>query len=71
MSFDGDRCGDPATPTLDDWWLKADGRDLHDWLISREPGLIVNERVKRGLGLGDVECCASRRSATRYAASTR
>ncbi|MFI6931052.1 alpha-L-fucosidase [Streptomyces sp. NPDC050287] len=54
--FDGDWCGNPATPTLDDWWIKSDGQDLYDWLISRKPSLIVNERVKRDLGLGDFQC---------------
>ncbi|CCK26017.1 glycosyl hydrolase [Streptomyces davaonensis JCM 4913] len=51
--FDGDWSGEPAEPTLADWWLKADGVDLYNWLIARKPGLIVNERVKRDLGLGD------------------
>ncbi|NRQ32413.1 glycosyl hydrolase [Nonomuraea sp. NN258] len=54
--FDGDWCANPATPTLDDWWTEADGRDLYDWLLAVKPSLIVNERVKRGLGLGDFEC---------------
>ncbi|MFD7278632.1 alpha-L-fucosidase [Streptomyces sp. NPDC059862] len=54
--FDGDWCGNPSTPTLDDWWIKSDGQALYDWLISRKPGLIVNERVKRDLGLGDFMC---------------
>ncbi|MGQ4386966.1 alpha-L-fucosidase [Streptomyces sp. SAS_270] len=54
--FDGDWCGNPATPTLDDWWVKADGEDLYNWLISRKPSLVVNERVKRDLGLGDFQC---------------
>ncbi|WP_405718156.1 alpha-L-fucosidase [Streptomyces sp. NBC_01537] len=54
--FDGDWCGNPSTPTLDDWWIKSDGQDLYNWLISRKPGLIVNERVKRDLGLGDFAC---------------
>jgi alpha-L-fucosidase len=51
--FDGDWSGEPSSPTLRDWWLKSDGIDLYDWLIARKPGLIVNERVKRDLGLGD------------------
>ncbi|NUQ99283.1 MAG: twin-arginine translocation signal domain-containing protein [Streptomyces sp.] len=51
--FDGDWSGEPASPTLQDWWLKSDGVDLYNWLIARKPGLIVNERVKRDLGLGD------------------
>ncbi len=51
--FDGDWFGEPAAPTLQDWWLKSDGVDLYNWLIARKPGLVVNERVKRDLGLGD------------------
>ncbi|WP_030324775.1 alpha-L-fucosidase [Streptomyces sp. NRRL B-3229] len=51
--FDGDWFGEPASPTLQDWWLKSDGLDLYNWLIARKPGLVVNERVKRDLGLGD------------------
>ncbi|MEU9230284.1 alpha-L-fucosidase [Streptomyces massasporeus] len=54
--FDGDWCRDEPTPTLAHWWTKADGEDLYNWLIDRKPGLIVNERVKRGLGLGDFLC---------------
>ncbi|QNP75261.1 alpha-L-fucosidase [Streptomyces roseirectus] len=54
--FDGDWCGNPATPTPDDWWIERDGQDLYDWLISRKPDLVVNERVKRDLGLGDFMC---------------
>ncbi|MFI0539573.1 alpha-L-fucosidase [Streptomyces sp. WSLK1-3] len=51
--FDGDWFGEPSSPTLQDWWLKSDGVDLYDWLIARKPQLVVNERVKRDLGLGD------------------
>ncbi|KUO14814.1 alpha-L-fucosidase [Streptomyces dysideae] len=51
--FDGDWCADPSSPTLEDWWVKADGEDLYSWLMARKPGLIVNERVKRDVGLGD------------------
>jgi alpha-L-fucosidase len=51
--FDGDWFGEPSSPTLQDWWLKSDGVDLYNWLIARKPGLVVNERVKRDLGLGD------------------
>jgi len=54
--FDGDWCANPATPTLTDWWTQADGVDLYNWLIARKPGLIVNERVKRDVGLGDFAC---------------
>ncbi|MFE2411713.1 alpha-L-fucosidase [Kitasatospora sp. NPDC059408] len=54
--FDGDWCGNPATPTLTDWWTSADGIDLYNYLIGLKPGLIVNERVKRDQGLGDFAC---------------
>ncbi|WP_238005988.1 alpha-L-fucosidase [Dactylosporangium sp. AC04546] len=54
--FDGDWCANAAAPTADDWWTEADGQDLYNWLLARKPVLIVNERVKRGLGLGDFEC---------------
>jgi alpha-L-fucosidase len=56
MWFDGDWCVDRATPTTADWWNKADGQDLYNWLIARKPGLVVNERVKRDTGLGDFMC---------------
>jgi alpha-L-fucosidase len=51
--FDGDWFGEPASPTLTDWWTKADGEELYQWLIARKPNLIVNERVKRDHVLGD------------------
>jgi alpha-L-fucosidase len=54
--FDGDWCGNPSSPTLTDWWTKPDGEDLYGWLMARKPGLVVNERVKRDLGLGDFAC---------------
>ncbi|MCD9879952.1 alpha-L-fucosidase [Streptomyces guryensis] len=54
--FDGDWCGNPSTPTLTDWWTQSDGADLYNWLISRKPSLVVNERVKRDVGLGDFAC---------------
>ncbi|WP_329438755.1 alpha-L-fucosidase [Streptomyces canus] len=51
--FDGDWFGEPAGPTLENWWLEADGVDLYNWLMARKPNLIVNERVKRDHRLGD------------------
>ncbi|GAB3169079.1 alpha-L-fucosidase [Myceligenerans halotolerans] len=51
--FDGDWFAEPSSPTPEDWWLESDGVDLYNWLIARKPDLIVNERVKRDLGLGD------------------
>lgn len=51
--FDGDWFAEPSSPSLQDWWLRSDGVDLYNWLIARKPGLVVNERVKRDLGLGD------------------
>jgi alpha-L-fucosidase len=53
--FDGDWFNEPSSATLQDWWLEADGVDLYNWLISRKPGLIVNERVKRGHRLADYD----------------
>ncbi|MDH6221727.1 alpha-L-fucosidase [Streptomyces pseudovenezuelae] len=53
--FDGDWFNEPPSATLQDWWLEADGADLYSWLISRKPGLIVNERVKRGHRLADYD----------------
>lgn len=54
--FDGDWCPNPSTPTLSAWWTKDDGEDLYGWLMARKPNLVVNERVKRDLGLGDFAC---------------
>ncbi|MDJ0385342.1 alpha-L-fucosidase [Streptomyces sp. G-G2] len=54
--FDGDWGGNPASPTLTDWWTSADGIDLYNWLIGIKPSLIINERVKRDVGLGDFAC---------------
>ncbi|GAA1189128.1 alpha-L-fucosidase [Kitasatospora gansuensis] len=51
--FDGDWFAEPASPTLEDWWVRSDGVDLYNWLIARKPNLVVNERVKREFGLGD------------------
>ncbi|WP_327699247.1 alpha-L-fucosidase [Streptomyces sp. NBC_00459] len=53
--FDGDWFNEPASATLEHWWLESDGVDLYNWLIARKPGLIVNERVKRGHRLGDYD----------------
>jgi len=56
MWFDGDWCANQNPPTLTDWWNKNDGQDLYDYLIGLDSTLIINERVKRGFGLGDFEC---------------
>jgi alpha-L-fucosidase len=56
MWFDGDWCADHDSPTLNDWWVKTDGQSLYDYLIGLKSTLIVNERVKRDLGLGDFTC---------------
>src|SRR5258707_7763977 len=53
MWFDGDWCANPASPTLTDWWIESDGLNLYNYLLGLKPSLIVNERVKRGFGLGD------------------
>jgi alpha-L-fucosidase len=54
--FDGDWCGNPNPATLNNWWVHADATNLYSFLLSLKPDLVVNERVKRGLGLGDFEC---------------
>lgn len=51
--FDGDWFAEPASPTLDDWWLSSDGLDLYNYLKSLKPTVVINERVKRDFGLGD------------------
>jgi len=45
--FDGD-WGDEQW-----WWTEADGRALYRYVRSLKPSIIVNERVRRGRGLGD------------------
>lgn len=51
--FDGDWFAEPANPTLENWWLGADGQDLYNYVKSVKPTIVINERVKRDLGLGD------------------
>jgi alpha-L-fucosidase len=51
--FDGDWFGEPASPTVQDWWLSSDGQDLYNFVKSKSSTVIVNERVKRDFGLGD------------------
>jgi alpha-L-fucosidase len=51
--FDGDWFNEPSSPTLDHWWLAADGQDLYNFVKSKKSTIIVNERVKRDFGLGD------------------
>jgi alpha-L-fucosidase len=51
--FDGDWCGNPPTPKPTDWWIESDGIDLYNYVRSLKSDIIVNERVKRDLGLGD------------------
>jgi alpha-L-fucosidase len=54
--FDGDWCKDLDPPTLSNWWNKADAVDLYNYVTSLDPNIIVNERVKRDLNLGDFSC---------------
>jgi alpha-L-fucosidase len=54
--FDGDWCKDENPPTLFDWWNKKDAEDLYAYIMKLDPTIIVNERVKRDLGLGDFMC---------------
>jgi len=51
--FDGDWFAEPASPTLQDWWLSSDGQDLYNFVKSKKNTILVNERVKRDFGLGD------------------
>jgi alpha-L-fucosidase len=54
--FDGDWDLNLTPVTLTDWWNAADGRDLYNYVVSLDSTILVNERVKRGAGLGDYEC---------------
>jgi alpha-L-fucosidase len=54
--FDGDWCQDMATPNTNQWWIKTDATNLYNYVTGLKPDMIVNERVKRELGLGDFEC---------------
>jgi alpha-L-fucosidase len=45
--FDGDESG---------WWNASDGQSLYSYLKGLSPNLVINERVKRGNGLGDFDC---------------
>ena len=54
--FDGDWCLNNDSINLSQWWTAKDGIDLYNYLITINPKLVVNERVKRGHGLGDYEC---------------
>jgi len=51
--FDGDWCHDYNPPTAKQWWNSQDGQDLYDYVLSLKPDIIINERIKRDLGLGD------------------
>lgn len=54
--FDGDWSRSNRKPTLENWWTKADGIDLYDYMKSLSSDIVVNERVCRSFGLGDFEC---------------
>lgn len=56
MWFDGTWMGNNKKPTLSDWWTKADGKDLYQYMKKISPNIIVNERVCNGFGLGDFDC---------------
>ncbi|MFD5540865.1 alpha-L-fucosidase [Streptomyces sp. NPDC127079] len=43
---------DPDWWTLADWWTQPDGVDPYNWLTSKWPNVVINERVKRDFGLG-------------------
>ena len=54
--FDGDWFPERNPQTLTDWWNANDGRDLYNFCLSLKPNLVINERVKRDMGLGDYLC---------------
>lgn len=54
--FDGDWCENKDTADVFNWWTKQDAIDLYDYIMSIDSNIIVNERIKRNLGLGDFMC---------------
>ena len=54
--FDGDWCEDKDTADVFNWWTKQDAIDLYNYIMSLDSSIIVNERIKRNLGLGDFMC---------------
>ncbi len=56
MWFDGDWDLNLTPVTLTDWWNAADGLDLYNYVISLDSTILINERVKRDVGLGDYAC---------------
>ncbi len=56
MWFDGDWTYNKGKATLSNWWTKADGKALYNYMKKISPDIIVNERVCRGFQLGDFEC---------------
>lgn len=56
MWFDGSWMNNKGKPTLSNWWTKADGKDLYNYMKKISPKTIVNERVCNNFHLGDFEC---------------
>ena len=54
--FDGDWCDNKDTADVFNWWTKQDAIDLQKYILSIDSTIIINERVKRNLGLGDFMC---------------
>ena len=54
--FDGDWCENKDTTDVFSWWTKKDAINLHSYILSLDSTIIVNERIKRNLGLGDFMC---------------
>lgn len=54
--FDGDWCENKDTADVFAWWIKKDAEDLYTYIMSLDSTIIVNERIKRNLGLGDFMC---------------
>ncbi|MCQ2958855.1 MAG: alpha-L-fucosidase [Bacteroidales bacterium] len=54
--FDGDWCEVKDSATTFYWWQKQDAINLQSYILSIDSTIIINERIKRNLGLGDFIC---------------
>lgn len=54
--FDGDWCENKDSADVFNWWTKQDAVDLYNYIMSLDSTIIVNERIKRNMGLGDFMC---------------
>ena len=53
--FDGDWTYNDGAPTLKKWWTKSDEEILYKFMTDLDSNLIINDRIIRGLGMGDFE----------------